>query len=305
MTTRRVVVDHVLFVVGDLAASRALYTSALAPLGYGELRVQEDGVHYGVDGMDDFAIYEGSPVTTGAHVSFDAPDRRSVDAFFEAATSHGATPRGKPGRWGQYSDRYYAAYVYDLHGNNVEAVWHSPAPVEEATGRVLATVLSSDIVASTEHVARVGDRAWSAILRQFHALVRHELERTGGREIDTAGDGFLASFDQPAPAIRCAAAVVDGVRDLGIRVRAGIHTGECEQIGDKLAGIAVHIAVRIGTEAEPGQVLVSHTVKELVAGSDLRLEDAGEHELRGVPGTWPLYRVGPSAGGAAGAPETV
>src|ERR671932_235008 len=139
MTTRRVVVDHVLLVVGDLAASRALYTSALAPLGYGELRVQEDGVHYGVDAMDDFAIYEGSPVTTGAHVSFDAPDRRSVDAFFDAATSHGATPRGKPGLGGHYWDRYYAASVYALHGNNGEAFWHPPPRVEEATGRVLAT----------------------------------------------------------------------------------------------------------------------------------------------------------------------
>ena len=291
MTTRRVVVDHVLFVVEDLAASRSLYTAALAPLGYEELRVQDDGVHYGVAGLDDFAIYQGSPVTTAAHVSFDAPDRESVDAFFENALSHGATQRGKPGRWIQYSDRYYAAFVEDLHANNVEAVWHAPAPVEEATGRILATVVSTDIVASTEHVARVGDREWRVILEQHHAIVRRELERTGGREIDTAGDGFLATFEQPARAIECASAVVHEVRGIGIEVRAGIHTGECEQMGEKLAGIAVHIAARVGSEAAPSQVLVSQTVKELVTGSDTRLEDAGERTLKGVPGTWRLYRV--------------
>jgi class 3 adenylate cyclase len=289
MTTRRVVVDHVLFVVRNLAASRRLYTAALAPLGYVELGVQEDGISYGVDGMHDFAIFEGSQVTSGAHVSFDAPDRQSVDAFFEAALSHGAESRGKPGRWVQYSDHYYAAFVTDLHGNNVEAVWHAPAPVDEAPSRVLATVLSTDIVGSTEHVARVGDREWGTVLQRHHAIVRRELERSGGREIDTAGDGFLASFHQPGSAIRCAVAIVDAVRGAGIEVRAGIHTGECEQIGTKLAGIAVHIAARVAGHAGPSEVLVSQTVKDLVAGSDLSLDDAGEHELKGVPGAWRLY----------------
>ena len=132
MTTRPIVVDHVLFVVGDLAASRQLYTAALAPLGYEELHVQEDGVHYGVEGIDDFAIYQGAPVTTAAHVAFDAADRPSVDAFFEEALSRGATARGEPGVWTQYSERYYAAFVNDLHGNNVEAVWHAPEPVTDA-----------------------------------------------------------------------------------------------------------------------------------------------------------------------------
>jgi len=132
VTTRPIVVDHVLFVVGDLAASRRLYTAALAPLGYEELHVQEDGVHYGVEGIDDFAIYQGAPVTTAAHVAFDAPDRRGVDAFFEAALSRGATARGEPGVWTQYSERYYAAFVNDLYGNNVEAVWHAPEPVRDA-----------------------------------------------------------------------------------------------------------------------------------------------------------------------------
>jgi class 3 adenylate cyclase len=289
MTTRRVVVDHVLFVVGNLAASRTLYTAALAELGYEELRVEDDGVHYGVDGMDDFAIFEGDPVTSGAHVAFDAPDRESVDAFFEQAIANGATPRGQPGRWEQYSDRYYAAFAYDLHGNNVEAVWHAPAPVEAAVRRVLATVLCTDIAGSTAHLARVGDREWGAILQRHNAIVRSELERHDGREIDTAGDGFLASFDQPGAAIRCALAIVAAVRDGGVEVRAGIHTGECAVVDGKLAGIAVHIAARVASRAQPSQVLVSQTVKELVAGSDLRLEDAGQHELKGVPDTWRLY----------------
>jgi class 3 adenylate cyclase len=289
MTTRRVVVDHVLFVVGDLAASRELYTAALAPLGYEELRVQDDGVNYGADGMEDFAIFEGSPPTTGAHVSFDAPNRESVDAFFEAALSHGGESRGRPGRWVQYSDHYYAAFVTDLHGNNIEAVWHAPAPVEEATSRVLATILSTDIVGSTEHVARVGDREWGAVLQRHNEIIRAELGRGGGREIDTAGDGFLASFEQPGSAIRCALAIVDAVREAGVQVRAGIHTGECEQIGTKLAGIAVHIAARVAAHAGPSEVLVSQTVNELVTGSGLSLKDAGEHELKGVPGAWRLY----------------
>jgi class 3 adenylate cyclase len=289
MTGRRVVVDHVLLIVENLSASRELYTAALRPLGYHELSAQDDGVQYGADGMDGFAISEGSPVTSGAHVAFAAPDRHSVDAFFTAALSHGATPRGTPGRWVQYSDRYYAAYAYDLHGNNVEAVWHAPAPVNEAPSRVLATILSTDIAGSTEHISRVGDREWRAILQRHNAITRRELARHGGREIDTAGDGFLTSFEQPGSAIRCAIAVVEAIRAVGIEVRAGIHTGECEQLGNKLTGIAVHVAARVASEAQPGEVLVSQTVKDLVAGSEHSLDDAGDHELKGVPGTWRLY----------------
>ena len=129
MTVRRIVVDHVLFVVSDLDASRRLYTSCLAPLGYVELLVQDDGVHYGADGLDDFSIYRGSPVTTAAHVAFAADDREGVDAFFAAALANGASACGKPGVYVQYSECYYAAFVSDLHGNNVEAVWHAPEPV--------------------------------------------------------------------------------------------------------------------------------------------------------------------------------
>jgi hypothetical protein len=135
MTVRRVIVDHVLFVVEDLDASRRLYTAALAPLGITELHVQEDCVSYGADDLDDFSICRGSPVTTAAHVAFDAAGRDAVDAFFEAAIANGASVRGEPGVWTQYSERYYAAFVNDLYRNNVEAVWHASEPVAGAPRR--------------------------------------------------------------------------------------------------------------------------------------------------------------------------
>lgn len=135
MTERRVIVDHVLFVVEDLDACRRLYTAALAPVGFGELYVQEDCVSYGADDLDDFTICQGSPVTESAHIAFDADGRDAVDAFFEAAIANGATVRGEPGVWTQYSETYYAAFVNDLHRNNVEAVWHAPEPVEGAPRR--------------------------------------------------------------------------------------------------------------------------------------------------------------------------
>ncbi|HEX3299377.1 MAG TPA: VOC family protein [Actinomycetota bacterium] len=135
MTVRRIIVDHVLFVVADLDASRRLYTAALAPLGFEELHVQDDGVSYGAEDLDDFTIASGAPVTTATHLAFTAEDREAVDAFFEAAVANGATLRGEPGVWAQYSERYYAAFVNDLHQNNVEAVWHAPEPVADAPRR--------------------------------------------------------------------------------------------------------------------------------------------------------------------------
>jgi catechol 2,3-dioxygenase-like lactoylglutathione lyase family enzyme len=135
MTTRRVIVDHVLFVVRDLETSRRFYTAALSPVGLDELHVQADGVHYGAEGLDDFAIYAGSPSTTAAHVAFDAPNRASVDGFFEAAMANGGRERGRPAVWTQYSERYYAAFVNDPDGNNVEAVFHSPTPITDAPRR--------------------------------------------------------------------------------------------------------------------------------------------------------------------------
>jgi class 3 adenylate cyclase len=165
------------------------------------------------------------------------------------------------------------------------------APVQQIPDTVLATVLFTDLVGSTQRAAELGDRSWRDLLERHNALVRRELERFRGVEVDTAGDGFFASFDGPARAILCAREVVDQVRSLGLDVRAGIHTGECERAGESLAGIAVNVGARVSASADPGEVLVSGTVKDLVAGSGLEFEDRGERELKGVPGTWRLYSV--------------
>jgi class 3 adenylate cyclase len=157
--------------------------------------------------------------------------------------------------------------------------------------RVLATVLFTDIVGSTERAASTGDAAWRQLRDAHDAVVRAELEHHRGREIDTAGDGFLATFDGPARAVRCACAIRDGVRTLGLEIRAGLHTGELEIADERVTGIAVHIGARIATLAEPGTVLASSTVRDLVAGSGIEFEDRGEHELKGVPGVWRLFSV--------------
>ena len=169
--------------------------------------------------------------------------------------------------------------------------WESGAWEEPEPERVLATILFTDIVGSTERAAVLGDRAWHELLQRHHELVRRQLVRFRGREVDTAGDGFFASFDGPARAIRCAQAIVEGVRALGLEVRAGLHTGECELLDGRVAGIAVHTGARVASEAAPGEVLVSSTVKDLVAGSGLAFHDRGAHELKGVPGAWRLYAV--------------
>lgn len=158
-------------------------------------------------------------------------------------------------------------------------------------GAVLASVLFTDIVNSSARAAELGDGRWSELLARHHATVRAELERFGGIELDTAGDGFLASFDAPGQAVRCAAAIVDGVKAIGLSVRAGVHTGECERVGDKLSGIAVHIGARVCAEAGIDEVLVSSTVRDLLAGSGLAFADRGLHALKGIPGEWRLYRL--------------
>jgi class 3 adenylate cyclase len=164
---------------------------------------------------------------------------------------------------------------------------------EQAAGReperVLATVLFTDIVGSTERMSELGDAGWRELLERHHAVVRGQLSRGRGREVDTAGDGFFAAFDGPARAVRCAKAIVDGVRELGIDVRSGLHTGECELVDGKISGIAVHTGARVAAHAGPGEVLVSSTVRDLVAGSGLEFEDRGVHELKGIPGEWRLY----------------
>jgi class 3 adenylate cyclase len=169
--------------------------------------------------------------------------------------------------------------------------WRSGGSEESEPDRVLATVLFTDIVGSTAKAAELGDRGWRDLLAEHHELTRRELDRFNGREIDTAGDGFFASFDGPARAIRCATSIAARLPQLGIEIRAGLHTGECELLDGKVAGIAVSIGARVASQAQPGEVLVSQTVKELVAGSGLEFEDRGVAELKGVPGEWRLFAV--------------
>jgi pimeloyl-ACP methyl ester carboxylesterase len=157
--------------------------------------------------------------------------------------------------------------------------------------RVLATVLFTDIVDSTKRAAELGDTAWRQLLERHDALVRGQLARFSGREVKQTGDGFLASFDGPARAIQCACAIDEEAREAGITIRSGLHTGECEQIGSDLGGMAVHVAARVGALARPEEVMVSGTVKDLVMGSGIEFVERGSHELKGVPGTWPLFAV--------------
>jgi class 3 adenylate cyclase len=157
--------------------------------------------------------------------------------------------------------------------------------------RVLATVLFTDIVGSTERARALGDRAWRDLLERHHSLVRAELARYRGREIDTAGDGFFATFDGPARGIRCARSIVETVRGIGLEVRAGLHTGEVEMAADSVRGIAVHTGARVAALARPGEVLLSGTVKDLIAGSGIELTARGSHELKGIPGNWQLFAV--------------
>jgi class 3 adenylate cyclase len=207
---------------------------------------------------------------------------------------------------GKYiADHIPGAKYVELPGRNA---WHVVEPdwrasfqeiakfltghqAEVADDRVLATVLFSDIVDSTRRAAAMGDRDWHALLDAHDAVVRAQLNRFRGREVNTAGDSFLAMFDGPQRAIRCAMAIRDAVQALGIEVRAGLHTGECEVRGDDIGGIAVHIGARVGALAGPNDVLVSSTLRDLVIGSGLEFEDRGAHELKGVPGEWHLFAV--------------
>ena len=157
--------------------------------------------------------------------------------------------------------------------------------------RILTTVLFTDIVGSTAQAASLGDQRWHSLLDSHDKTVRGQLHRFRGREINTTGDGFVASFDGPARAIRCAQAISEAVRKLGVKVRVGLHTGECEVRGDDIGGLAVHIAARVAALATTGEILVSGIVKDLVAGSGIEFADRGERELKGVPGSWKLFAV--------------
>jgi class 3 adenylate cyclase len=195
------------------------------------------------------------------------------------------------------------ARLVELEGSDYAEVFLSPEIVDEVEAfvatlgaeiepdTVLATILFTDLVGSTAKAAELGDRAWRELLAEHHARVRRELARYRGIELDAVGDGFFARFDGPARAIRCACAIREAVGELGLELRAGVHTGECELLDGKVAGIAVSIGARVAAQAGSGEVLVSQTVKDLVAGSGLAFEDRGVAELKGVPGEWRLYAV--------------
>jgi len=188
------------------------------------------------------------------------------------------------------ADHYFYAGENDVLFSRLETFMEESGPVVE-DDRMLATILFTDIVNATELAARLGDREWHAVLQQHHQLVRKSLAQHRGREIDTAGDGFFASFDGPARAVRCALAIRDAVRPLGLEIRAGMHTGECQIMDNKVGGIAVHIGARIRDLADAGEVLVSQTVRDLVAGSGLAFAERGEHRLKGVEGSWHLFHA--------------
>ena len=209
-------------------------------------------------------------------------------------------------KWGRYvADHIADAKYVEVPGRNLyhffEPDWRASfrEVAEFLTGqqavvaddRVLATVLFTDIVDSTRRAAQMGDRDWHALLDAHDAIVRSQLARFRGREVNTSGDGFLAMFDGPQRAIRCAMAIRDAVQALGLQVRAGLHTGECEVRGDDIGGLAVHIGARVSALAGPNDVLVSSTLRDLVIGSGLEFEDRGSHELKGVPGEWRLSAV--------------
>jgi class 3 adenylate cyclase len=217
---------------------------------------------------------------------------------------HADDPFSVPARGKYVADHISGAKYVELPGRNslhwVEP-WHpsfqeiaqflTGHQAEVPDDRVLATVLFTDIVDSTRRAAEIGDREWRALLDAHDAMVRSQLARFRGREVNTSGDGFLAMFDGPQRAIRCAMSIRDAVHALGIEVRAGLHTGECEVRGDDIGGIGVHIGARVSALAGPNDVLVSSTLRDLVIGSGLEFEDRGAHELKGVPGEWHLFTV--------------
>jgi class 3 adenylate cyclase len=204
------------------------------------------------------------------------------EADYVASLMPNAEVRVLPGSWGTESDAASIGHIRE---------WLGVAPPAPDLDRVLAAVLFTDIVGSTERLVELGDARWRSLLARHDEYARIEIERHRGRLVDTAGDGIFATFDGPARAVRCALAMMRSVHDLGIQIRAGVHTGEVELEGDAVRGIAVHVGARLAALAESGQVLATRTVKDLVAGSGLVFEDRGDHELKGVPDRWRLYRV--------------
>jgi class 3 adenylate cyclase len=217
---------------------------------------------------------------------------------------HSARNTFVPVAWGRYLAEHIPGAQLVEFDTADHVPWASDADIageieEFLTGtrqlapssRMLATVLFTDIVGSTDKASSLGDRSWKDLLENHDRAVERQLRRYGGALIKATGDGVLAIFDGPARAVQCAGAVREAVQQLGLEIRAGLHTGEIERRGEDVSGIAVHLAQRVQGRAEPGEILVSRTVVDLVAGSDLRFEDRGEHELKGVPGSWKLFAV--------------
>ena len=262
-----------------------------------------------------FASYMRKAASPGAAVALERMNRQ-IDATHVLPSIHVPTlviakPDDRDFEIGQVRDmasRIAGAELVELPGSEhlpwvgdpdaivdeVERFVVALGEVEAGLDRALATVLFTDVVGSTERAAELGDRRWKDLLEEHHRRVRGQLARYRGVEVDTAGDGFFATFDGPARAVRCAQAIVGAVAPLGIEVRAGVHTGEVETIDGKVGGMAVVIGARVGAAAGPSEVLVSQTVKDLVAGSGLSFQDAGERELKGVPDRWRVYRLAAS-----------
>lgn len=255
-----------------------------------------------------FERLSASPSTAASMMRFMAEmDVRALLPVIRVPTLvvHHADDAVIPPGWGKYvADHIPSANYVELPGRNLMHVvepWRESFreiaefltghQAEVADDRVLATVLFTDIVDSTHRAAEMGDREWRALLDAHDAVVRSQLDRFRGREVNTTGDGFVAMFDGPQRAIRCAVAIRDAVQALGIQVRAGLHTGECEVRGDDIGGIAVHIGARVSALAAPNEVLVSSTLRDLVIGSGLEFEDRNTHRLKGVPGEWRLLAV--------------
>lgn len=277
-------------------------------------RTWSEGWNWGERELDWYARYQRSAVAPGALIAeirrFLDTDVRSVLPSIHVPALVFADPDDNFART-ELSSRYFADHIAGarlvvLPSGTAEYHWYGRADAiiewsgrflgeiqdEEASlSRQLATVMFTDIVDSTAHAAALGDRAWRAGRERHDALVRSQLARYRGREVKTMGDGFLATFDGPGRAVRCAQAIVAGVADLGIEVRAGLHTGEIELDGDDVVGIAVAIGARVGALAQPSEVLVSQTIKDLTAGSGIVYSDRGDHQLKGVPDRWHLYQA--------------
>jgi class 3 adenylate cyclase len=248
-----------------------------------------------------------SPTTVGLMFPLVGLDLRAVFSTIRVPTlvvQHRDNPLIPPERGTDVVDHISGAKYVELPGRNlyhfvepwresfqVIAEFLTGEQAEVADDRVLATVLFTDIVDSTRRAAEMGDRDWHALLDAHDAIVRSQLARFRGREVNTSGDGFLAMFDGPQRAIRCAMAIRDAVQALGIQVRAGLHTGECEVRREDIGGIGVHIGARVSALAGPNEVLVSSTLRDLVIGSGLEFQDRGTHTLKGVPGEWRLFAV--------------